>query len=220
MTLFDSISRETTYITGIGRSLIRMRHVKPDSPVTIVDIVSEFARKAPQSTAILYQDRRVTYGELKAGANRYAHWGASIDIRRGDVVALLMENRPEYLIAWLGLLKLGAIVALINTNLRGAPLAHSIGVAEARHLVLDSELAGNYSEARALIGKPPIAWATGGRVDNCEDLDAALASASSADQIRNGAQASPARTKRFTSSRRAPPGCPRPRTSAICACCS
>jgi fatty-acyl-CoA synthase len=176
--LFDSISRETTYITGIGRSLIRMRHVKPDSPITIVDIVSGFARHAPDSTAILYLDRRVSYGELEAGANRYAHWGASIGIHHGDVVALLMENRPEYLMAWLGLLKLGAIVALINTNLRGNPLAHSIGVAEARHLILDSELAENYSEARALIDHPPTTWATGGKVENCEDLDAALAAAS------------------------------------------
>ena len=65
MTLFDSISREATYITGIGRSLIRLRHVKPDSPITIVDIVTGFATKAPDSTAILYLDRRVTYGELE-----------------------------------------------------------------------------------------------------------------------------------------------------------
>jgi fatty-acyl-CoA synthase len=180
MTLLEGISREATYITGIGRSLLRMRHVKPDSPITIVDIVSGFARKAPRSTAILYQDRSITYGELEEGANRYAHWGAGIDIRRGDVVALLMENRPEYLIAWLGLLKLGAVVALINTNLRGFPLAHSIGVAEARHLILGSELAENYLEARALIEKPPIAWATGGRVEHCEDLDQALAAASCA----------------------------------------
>jgi hypothetical protein len=50
LTLFDSISREATYITGIGRSLIRMRHVKPDSPITIVDIVTGFANKAPNST--------------------------------------------------------------------------------------------------------------------------------------------------------------------------
>jgi fatty-acyl-CoA synthase len=180
MTLLEGISREATYITGIGRSLLRMRHVKPDSPITIVDIVSGFAGKAPQSTAILYQDRSVTYRELEEGANRYAHWGAGIDIRRGDVVALLMENRPEFLVAWLGLLKLGAVVALINTNLRGFPLAHSIGVAEARHLILGSELAENYLEARAQIEKPPIAWATGGRVDACEDLDQALAAASCA----------------------------------------
>jgi fatty-acyl-CoA synthase len=180
LTLLQSISRESTYITGIGRSLFRLRHVKPDSPITIVDIVSGFAAKAPNSVAILYQDQRVSYGELEAGANRYAHWGASIGVRRGDVVALLMENRPEYLIAWLGLLKLGAIVALINTNLRGHPLAHSIGVAEARHLILGSELAGHYSEAHALIGKPPIVWATGGHVEGCADLDAALAAASPA----------------------------------------
>ncbi len=180
MGLFDGFARETIYITGIGRSLFRMRHVKPDSPVTVVDIVGGFAQRTPGAVAIVCEDRSVTYRELEEGANRYARWGVSVGIRRGDVAALLMENRPEYVMAWLGLLKLGAIAALINTNLRGVPLAHSIGVAGARRLILGSELAQSYGEARPLIEAPPVAWATGGRADGYEDLDAALAAASPA----------------------------------------
>ena len=38
-------------------------------------------------------------------------------VAKGEVVALLMENRPEYLMAWLGLVKTGAVAALINTHL-------------------------------------------------------------------------------------------------------
>jgi hypothetical protein len=37
--LFDAFQREATYITSLGRTIYRMRHVKPDSPVTITDIV-------------------------------------------------------------------------------------------------------------------------------------------------------------------------------------
>src|SRR5262249_30102050 len=132
------------------------------------------------NTAILYQDRVLTYADLADGANRYAHWAMGRGIRKGDVVALFMEGRPEYLQAWLGMLKLGAVVALINTNLRGQPLAHSIGIAGARHVIVGAELGEQYGEIAASLEPRPVAWATGGRLAGTEDLDAALSEASSA----------------------------------------
>jgi fatty-acyl-CoA synthase len=171
---FDAFARESIYITSVARTFYRMRHVKPDSAIVISDIVEGFARARPQSPALLYLDTTVTYAELDAGANRYARWAMGQGVKRGDAVALLMENRPEYLFAWLGLMKLGAIAALINTNLRGQPLAHSIGVSAARHLIVGAELADNYTEARPLIATPPIAWITGGKAEGTEDLDAVL----------------------------------------------
>ena len=54
-----------------------------------------------------------------AAANRFAHWAQSTGVKRGDVVALLLGNRPELVIAQIGLAKLGAVSALINHNLRG-----------------------------------------------------------------------------------------------------
>ncbi|HUJ03185.1 MAG TPA: long-chain-acyl-CoA synthetase [Rhizomicrobium sp.] len=178
MGLLDGLEREATWLGGIGRTLIRMRHVKPDKNITIVDIVEPIARARPDNIAMLYLDETVTYRQMDEAANRYAHWALSLQIKRGDVVALFMENRPEYIIAWYGLIKVGAVVAWINTNLRGAALAHSITIAKARHVVLGSELADAYAEARPLMESPPVAWSTGGKVAGTEDLDAALAEAS------------------------------------------
>lgn len=177
MSLFDATAREAIYIRSVGRTLYRMRHVKADSPVTIADIVEGFARDKPANAALLYEDETLTYRDLDQASNRYANWARVLGVGRGDVVALLMENRPDYIAAWLGLVKLGAVVALINTNLRGQPLAHSIATAAARHLILGEELAGAYGEARALIEAPPIAWISGGASADGEDLDAALATA-------------------------------------------
>ncbi|MBU6471230.1 MAG: long-chain-acyl-CoA synthetase [Alphaproteobacteria bacterium] len=177
MGLFNALAREATYISAVGRTLYRLRHVKPDSPVTIADIVEGFARDKPDNVAILFDDRTLNYRALNEGANRYANWARAQGIGKGDVVALLMENRPEYIMAWLGLVKLGAVAALINTNLRGQPLAHSIGVARARHLILGAELAPSYFEAHALIDAPPSVWITGGTASAGENLDAALAGA-------------------------------------------
>ena len=179
MGLLDGIAREYTYLSAIGRTFWRLRTVTPGSARTINDIVEDFAREKPANIAVLHQDRTLTYADLAQGANRYAHWAMGQGIRKGDVVALFMEGRPEYLQAWLGILKLGGVVALINTNLRGQPLAHSIAIAQARHVIVGAELGGQYGEIAPSLAPRPLAWATGGREAGTEDLDAALAEASS-----------------------------------------
>src|SRR5438034_11839185 len=118
MALFDGIAREYTYLSSVGRTFYRLRTVTPDSPRTINDIVEHIAREKPKNIPVLHQDRVLTYADLAEGANRYAHWAMSQWIRKGDVVALFMEGRPEYLQAWLGIRKLRGILALINTNRR------------------------------------------------------------------------------------------------------
>ena len=180
MNPFEGLRREAIYISSVGRTLFLLRRVKPDSPITIVDIVEGFANATPSAIAVLYRDREITYRQLDEAANRYARWAKGAGVGRGDAVALLMENRPEYLIAWLGLLKAGATVAFLNTNLKGMPLAHSISVAAPRHIVLGTELADEFAETRPLLPKVPTVWATGGEIKDCENLDAALAAQSTA----------------------------------------
>ena len=177
MSIAEAFAREATYIRSVGRTLYRMRHVKPESTTTIADLVEGFARDRPDNLAILYQDETLTYRELDARANRYANWARSQGVGRGDVVALLMENRPDYIAAWLGIVKLGAIAALLNTNLRGSALVHSLTVAGARHLILGAELASAYAEARPALEAPPVAWIDGGTDPGGEDLEAALGQA-------------------------------------------
>ncbi|MGH6872495.1 MAG: long-chain-acyl-CoA synthetase [Rhizomicrobium sp.] len=172
--MFEVVGREAVYCRSIGRTLWRMRHVKPDSAETIVDIVDGFAASNPDAPAILFEDRELGYGGLVALANRYAHWARAQGVAPGEAVALLMDNRPEYIAAWLGLLKAGAIAALINTNLRGAPLAHSITVAGCRHVILGAEFAQTYAEAEPLMQPRPSVWTTGIAGDT---LDLALMAA-------------------------------------------
>jgi fatty-acyl-CoA synthase len=175
LTLIASLKREAIYINAIARTLRAMRAVTPDATRTIADIIEEFARDKPHNIAVLYQDQVITYRALNEGANRYAHWARGLGIRRGDVAALLMENRPEFLMAWLGLIKLGGVVALINTNLRGAPLAHSFAVTSPKLAIVGAELAQPYRDAEPLLEAKPLPWSAGARVAGYEDLDAALA---------------------------------------------
>ena len=59
-------------------------------------------------------------------SNKIAHFFLDQGYRKGDEVALLMENCPDYVCFWLGLGKIGVVTALININLKTESLAHSM----------------------------------------------------------------------------------------------
>ncbi|HEY2885875.1 MAG TPA: long-chain-acyl-CoA synthetase [Rhizomicrobium sp.] len=176
MGLFDAAAREYTYISAITRTLIGMRDVKPESAHTIVDVVEAQARTTPDAVAFYYLDSTMSYAALNAAADRIAHWARTNGIQRGEAVALLMENRPDYIVAWLGLLKAGAVAALINTNLRGTALAHSIAISGAHHVIVGQELADIYRGAEIELEPRPTGWSDGGGSAGLEDLDSALRS--------------------------------------------
>jgi fatty-acyl-CoA synthase len=119
-----------------GLPLARMT---PEAPRTLADVIEEQAAARPKHPFILFEDRRVTYDEWNREANRVAHWGRAHGLGRGARVALLMQNRPEFLAVWAGLSKLGVTTALINTNLTGRALEHAIATADAKHLIAGGE---------------------------------------------------------------------------------
>ena len=93
----------------------------------------------------------LTYRALAERINRYARWALSAGIKRGDTVCLIMPTRPDYVAAWLGIGKVGGVVALINTKLVGQSLAHCVNVARADHIILANELADVFATARPLL---------------------------------------------------------------------
>ncbi len=180
MGLFEAVSRETVLVAAIARTLRLTRGVHPDARLTIADWVERWAKERSAAPAILHEDRIVSWAELDQGANRFARWAKALGLAKGDVVTILMENCPEYVMAWMGLLKAGIVGALVNTNLTGQALSHSITIAGAKHLILSGGLVANYNTALGGLDSRPKLWATGGACAGCEDLDAALAQQSGA----------------------------------------
>ncbi len=98
------------------------------------------AATQPDHPALIWEGKVITYAELNRLSNQYANFFYAQGFRKGDVVGLLMENRPEFLIAATGLSKLGIIVSLINNGVRGEVLAHALSICDAKALVLGHEL--------------------------------------------------------------------------------
>lgn len=88
--------------------------------------VEEAARHNPRGRAVLYQDVSLSYAEFNAWTNRIAHHFHAAGLRKGDVVCVFIENRPELLATAAGLAKLGVVSALVNTSQTAHVLVHSL----------------------------------------------------------------------------------------------
>lgn len=121
------------------RGLWNLLRFKPDTRLSIGLRMAQLAARQPDAPALRFETRLWTYSELNAWANRIAYTLAARGIKRGDAVAMLFENRPEALACALAIVKLGAIAAMLNPQQRGAVLTHSLGLVQARAVIVGEE---------------------------------------------------------------------------------
>jgi len=175
MGVLTAVRRETHYVRSMLTLLGRIKDIKPDSALTVADQIEPWVEKFPNKPAIIFEDQSITYKEFDEKANQIARWAQSQGIERGETVALVMENKPEYLMIWYGLAKAGVSVALINCNLQGTGLAHTLNISGANHLILDSVLADNHASCVDQLERPLTVWAQGGAMQGANDWDKAVA---------------------------------------------
>jgi fatty-acyl-CoA synthase len=178
--LADRVRSDLRYAQLATRFAGTMLALRARGLITLADIIERRAEEDPDHEAIRSGERLLRYADLDARANQYAHWARSAGIEHGDVVALLMRNEPDFLAAWLGLAKIGAVAALLNTHLVERPLAHSINIVGPAHVVIGAALEDAYRSARRHLSGKVIAWYRGRPPRGGRDLEHALAGASRA----------------------------------------
>src|SRR5579872_1060478 len=108
---------------------------------TLPLLIGRLAADFDAAPALLSAEASMTYRQLAARCNQYSRWAISQNLGSGDAVALFMTNCAEYLAIWLGLTRIGVVVALINSQLAGDVLAHSIKIAQPKFLIAGADLA-------------------------------------------------------------------------------
>lgn len=174
MGFIENIRNDLTYARGIFRTLRRVTPMARHKTRTFPDVAEELAARYGERPALLSARETLTYAGFNARANRYARWALASGVKKGDVVALLMPNRPEYPAVWLGVSRVGGVVALLNTNLKGGTLAHCINLVHPKHIIVADELADNYTSAAPLIAEPCRLWRHGGTASGADRIDEAL----------------------------------------------
>ncbi|MEA2834256.1 MAG: fatty-acyl-CoA synthase [Methylobacteriaceae bacterium] len=179
MKLIARLKSEFAYFAGATRAVKMSGAIMKNPNRTFRDIAEELAAKHAGNLALVSDHERFTYSEWNAHSNRYARWLRAQGLRKGDAVALFMPNRPEYICVWTGGAKAGCITALINSNLTGKGLAHSITIADAKVVIVDAELAREFETVRHLIDPNLRVFihgdVAGGRCSDLPRVDTALA---------------------------------------------
>lgn len=138
------------------------------------DIVDDWARRQPDRVALATDQANLDYDGLSRRINRYARWARSIGVARGDTIGLIMPNGVDYVAAWLGISRVGGVVALINTKLVGQSLAHCVDVAKPSHIIVAHELTEILGSAAPHLKTEAEIW-THGDARSERAIDVALA---------------------------------------------
>ena len=156
------------------RALAATADIGRDPTRTLPALLDEVATQYGSSPALVADRESFSYAMLQSRMNRYARWALDHGLQRGDIVALLMENRPEYIAVWLGLSKVGVAVALLNTNLRGASLAHCISAASPKLAIVSADCADAWDGATEHLSERPDLWLHGYTLRATPRIDTAL----------------------------------------------
>ncbi|MEU2123304.1 long-chain-acyl-CoA synthetase [Nocardia niwae] len=125
---------------GMLRNALSML-VTPDAKASVGLYFQRNAHRHPDRLFLRFEGATYTYGTANAQVNRYASVLAAHGVRRGDVVGVLMTNRPETLFVVLATVKLGATVGLLNHHQRDQVLTHSLGLLDSVLNVVGAECA-------------------------------------------------------------------------------
>jgi len=137
-----------------ARALETTGRLLRDPLATFPMVIDGLGEKYGDAPALSSPRERYSYAELAARARRYARWTFA-NGGPGTVIGLLMPNRPDYLAAWLGITRTGAVASLLNTELPPPALAHCLTTSGVSRLIVDARLEMQAREAAALMDNPP-----------------------------------------------------------------
>jgi fatty-acyl-CoA synthase/long-chain acyl-CoA synthetase len=111
----------------------------PPTESTVGAAIDAAAERWPDSCGWVFEDERVTFGEMRSLTARAAAGLQSCGVARGDVVALWTPNLKEWAVTAFAAYRLGAVVVSINTRFKGFELAHVLSHSEAKVLVIQPQ---------------------------------------------------------------------------------
>jgi fatty-acyl-CoA synthase len=102
---------------------------------TVPDLIDELARRFPEREALVGSGQRYIYRQLRAEMRRMARALYALGVRRGDKVAILMGNRPEWIVAALAITALGGVMVGVNTWATARELEYILAHSDTKLLI-------------------------------------------------------------------------------------
>lgn len=124
----------------------RVANVAVENRESWGSMLEENAAKFPDRPAIKSEETRLSYRQYNEAVNRIANYFISKGLQKADVACIFLENRPELLIVYSAMAKIGAVSSMINTNLRGDSLKHCLTLHPAKIYIIGEEVIDAFEE--------------------------------------------------------------------------
>jgi long-chain acyl-CoA synthetase len=116
--------------------------------VDLVESVEKWAASLPDAVALRFEGEAITYEELNRRANRVANGLQGVGVGKGDRVAIMLPNIPEFVYAFVATLKLGAVAVPFNTLYKGGEILHILKDSGAKVVIALTNFAPMINEIR------------------------------------------------------------------------
>jgi len=113
-------------------------------------VADQFEHQVQQQqdrTALIFEGQRYSWRDLNERVEDFACRMLACGLKPGDSCAIMIENRPEFLFAWLGANKIGVTAGLLNTSARGKALHHALTSSRSSLLLLGDECFDNLADS-------------------------------------------------------------------------
>lgn len=174
MNLFQTIRREIASVKGMVETLGQIKDLSQSMEWGVADDLEAAVDRHASKDAFIFEGTTWSFADLDARANRFAHVGKARGLQEGDVVALYLDNRPDYVAAWFGFAKIGVTTALLNNNLTGGGLAHCLDAAAPKLILCAAPDIGHFT---SLERHEPILAFDGPIENSATDIEAELGAA-------------------------------------------
>ncbi len=124
--------------------------------MNIRDFIETRVARNPRKPFLFFEQEVISYQAFDEKINQAANGFLSAGVKKGDRVALMLSNRPEFLYAWFGLAKIGAVMVPINTGFKGKETGYIVNHSEAVGMIVDHEFLPVAQEVKK--GSPTLQW--------------------------------------------------------------
>ena len=107
--------------------------------MNVSNIIKQHVAENPDATASIFEELRITYGELDRLVNRVAGGLLKLGLKRGDVLSLFLPSRPELIIGYLAAVRAGLTVNVVNAMLREQEVAYILKDCVTRAVLVDTK---------------------------------------------------------------------------------
>ncbi len=129
-------------------------HEIPAAESTLWDNLEVTARRYPNKTALDFLGYQISFSQLKQQAESLAGWlQQQAGVEHGDRVILMMQNCPQFIIAYYAILRAGAVVVPVNPMTRAAELPHYVTDPGAKVAICTADVAGEILKAQSQLQK-------------------------------------------------------------------